>query len=355
MDVAIITGEHSADRHMSEVVKLLKKKHSKISFWGTGGSLLESAGVPLIENIDNMSCMGFFDPIKKIIFFKKLERKIISKALMKKPKVAILVDFAGFNLNMAKKFKDIDVPVIYFITPKFWAWGKSRLKKIKKYVDIAATILPFEAELLNSYGVNAFYVGNPIFKQIPKAKLVEELSIGVIPGSRKGEIKHMLQTFIETAIIIKKKYNIKVYICKSKNLSEEHYKNIPKDFIIMPDAYSLMQKSKLLLVCSGTVSLEAALMHKPMVISYKTDYFSAKIFRLLSNTKYVGLPNIVLNYQLIPEILQEKATAQNLSNELEILIKNPNYQLEGLKKLEKILSKEKNYLENLTNIVKSFL
>lgn len=357
MNILIIAGENSGDIHAAAILPAISSKIPEAKFWGTGGHRLEKSGLELIETIDNLACIGLFAPLLKIFFFIKLKNNLIKKAKQNNTKLAILVDFGGFNLKIAKELKSSKIPVLYFITPKFWAWGGSRLNGIKKYVEHAAVILPFEAELLKKSGVAATYVGNPLMMQIPKTKTKTQasLTIGLMPGSRISEIKRHLNLFIESAKIVQESIAINIVLSKAGNLPELLFQDVPKEIKIYSDHHAMINDCDVIIVASGTATLEVALMKKPMVIVYKTDLITELFFKLFANTKHIGLPNIILEQRLVPELTQSNAKPITIANELIQVIKDPNRQISGLEKISEKLDFHKPYNEEVAKIAITIL
>ena len=355
MEILIIAGEKSGDKHAAAVVKTMLSHNSKLKFWGTGGIGLQQNGVKLIANINDMSCIGLLDSLKKLGYFLKLKKQILKKVKQNPPKLAILVDFSGFNLRVAKQLKQMNIPVLYFIIPKFWAWGPKRINKIKKYINHSAVILPFEEQLLKAANIPCTYVGNPLITQVKMQKNVNKLTLGLIPGSRVKEVTRLLPLFIKTANLVQAKIDIDLLISKSDNLPGHLYKNIPKNIKVLANAEQVMNQSSLVLIASGTATLEAALLETPMVISYKTDAISAWLFKHFANCKWVGLPNIIANKTIAPEVLQDSANTENLSIKIIEVISNLEEQKKELKAIKQKLQTNNNYGQMVAKIAEKIL
>ena len=348
MNLLIITGEQSGSQHSA---KFVAKMPTDFQFFGTGGADLADQGVNLIDNINNMSCIGMTGVFEKFLYLRRLQTKIINIAREQDVKLAILVDYSGFNLSLAKKLKANNIRVLYFITPKFWAWGKHRLNKLKRYADHSAVILPFEAKLLTEAGITATYVGNPSLANTYKREKPKELTLGLIPGSRACEVKRLLALFINASRIVKHNVAVKVLLSKSPNLGDEFYAALPDFIELRSNAISVMQESSTILIASGTATLEAALIGVPMVISYKTDWLSGFIFKICARTKYVGLPNILLGNEVAPEVLQENANPENLADSILAVMNNMKYQEQEFAKIHKLLCTKENFAHNLVSLV----
>ena len=355
MEVLIIAGEKSGDKHAAPIVKTMLDNNHELKFWGTGGNDLQQSGVELIANINDMACIGLFDSLKKLRYFLRLKTQILKKVRHSPPKLAILVDFSGFNLRIAKQLNEMNIPILYFIIPKFWAWGPKRINKIKKYINHSAVILPFEEQLLKAENINCTYVGNPLLSQVKMQNNIQKLTLGLIPGSRVKEVTRLLPLFIKTANIIQAKIDIELLISKSDNLPEHLYKNIPKNIKVLENAQKVMNQSSLVLIASGTATLEAAMLETPMVISYKTDALSAWLFKHFANCKWVGLPNIIANKTIVPEILQDSANPENLSIKTIEELTKLEEQKHQLKIIKQKLKTNKNYEQIVAKIAEKII
>lgn len=362
MNILIITGEQSGDLHAGKIAAKVAADMPSYELWGTGGQNLKAAGVELIADINDMACMGLLDAIKKLVFLRNLQKKILKLATIKKPCLAILVDYSGFNLKLAAKLHAMEIPVLYFITPKIWAWGANRAKKLVRYIDHAAVIMPFEEQLLKDLSIPCSYVGNPSYDQLKASikhktnnKTNNKLTLGLIPGSRTKEVSRHLQLFIEAAKLVKDSQDVNIIISKSCNIADDIYKNIPSDISVMDDAISVMQASDIIIIASGTATLEAAILATPMVIAYKTDSISACLFKQFAKTNWAGLPNILLNNAVVPEALQAEASAKNLAKLVLLEIRDLDRQVNEFKKLHDLLATNNDYITNTTTLIKDFI
>lgn len=360
LNILIVTGEQSADLHTAKIAKQLSNSLPEYHLWGTGGANLKNQNVELIADINQMACMGIIDSIKKIFFFKLLRKKILNQTSKRNPAIAILVDFSGFNLNLAQKLHQLKIPVLYFITPKIWAWGEKRALKLAKYVTHAAVILPFEEKILANFNIPCSYVGNPTYEQLHTQqktfkKNSTTLTLGLIPGSREKEVKRHLKILIAASELLSKKININIILSKSPNLNNKLYLDIPSYIQVKHDATEVMKNSDIIIIASGTATLEAAILKTPMIIIYKTDYISAWLFKKFSKTKWVGLPNILLKKNVTPEALQCHANPESLASLTLTEIKNLEKQIIELNKINDLLKTKSDYATNTTQIILSLI
>jgi len=295
----------------------------------------ERFGKPLLPS-RAFSIMGFVDAIPKIRLAKKAIKDMAQLSLHVDK--VILIDSPAFNLPLARAIKEInpDVKIIYYILPQVWAWKAKRVAKVEKYCDVLASILPFEQEFYN----RAKYVGHPLLDEIPKFKNTYEDTgyIAYLPGSRKSEIKKLMPIYKEVAKKINKNNILVIPPHFSSQEIKEIYGDI-KEFDISRDTYGTFLKSEFAFVCSGTATLEAALIGVPLVLAYKAKSFDAFIARMFVKLKHVGLANIIFDFArmepLHVELLQEDVTSENLLEEYRYMDRELYF--ENSKKLHAIL------------------
>jgi len=341
--VLIIAGEPSGDLHGANLVKNLKKEKN-IKFFGIGGEKLKNEGVEILERIEKIAVVGFFEVILKIPYFYCLFRKIIKKTKAENPSLAILIDFPGFNFFLMKKLHKMNIPVVYYICPQVWAWKEERIKELKKYTKKRLVIFPFEEEFFKKNGVEAVYVGNPLLDLLPMKKKQDEnnkIKIGIFPGSRKTEIKTLLPKMLEILSYLKEKikdieFYIKVYKPQEKLifkiLNKKDIKFIYIEEEIPPLTFSIM--------ASGTVTLENGLMGNLGIVLYKLNPLTYFLIKNKIKTKYISITNILLKEMVYEEFLQKDINTKNISKFILDLLNNKekiNEKKEKLLKLKDIL------------------
>lgn len=352
-EIFIIAGDFSGDIHAAFLVQNILNSDKAIKISAIGGELLQKQNVNFLANIVSRQSFGFNGLLRKYFYFKKLLFQMIKPYFLKnKISAVILVDFYGFNIHVAKLAKSLGIKTVYYVCPQVWASRKNRIEKIKKYVDLAIPILPFESEIYESQKINVFYAGNPLIEIIHNEMALEkdfkinesknEVLIGLMPGSRISEIKNILPIFLEIIRRLSKKNNkLKFFLIISKNLDKNLIENLLKIFefrelleIINGPAYKLRQKMRFILTSSGTSSFENLLLNTPMFIFYRMQKFSYFVAKLVVKIKFIGMPNILANRLIMPEYIQnfdyEKLTREiNLWIEDDKIIeekKNWNYQ-----------------------------
>jgi lipid-A-disaccharide synthase len=328
MKYFIVAGEKSGDMHAANLCLELVKLRPNAEMTGWGGEKMESAGVKILKNYRELAFMGFWEVIKNlatILGFFKLAKKQIQDF---NPDVVILVDYAGFNLRLAKWAKKEGFKVIYYIAPKAWAWRASRAVAIKKYVDLLLVIFPFEKAFFEKYGIKTRFVGNPLFDEIAKFEanknfkedngLTDKQIVALLPGSRKQEIENMLGLM---SSLTKEYDDIQWVVAGISNFDTGFYTMHGGDFkVVFDQTYNLLVVADAAVVTSGTATLETALFNVPQVVVYKTSNFSYQIAKSLVKIKYISLVNLVAQKEVVRELIQEEYSLENTKNELEKLL-----------------------------------
>jgi len=329
-----IAGEASGDLHCSNLIKALRELSDEpIHFMGIGGDRMATQQCQLIAHIRDTQYMGFVTVAKNLHRILKLFQKTKRAILQAKPHAIILVDYPGFNLRIAKWASQKGFKVFYYISPQVWAWKKSRVNIIKKYVDHLFCILPFEPEFYARYGVDVTFVGHPLLDVIePNERRIFEVrserdfrqkpTLVLLPGSRKEEIKHMLPVMLRVA---ERFPDLNVSIAAAPSIQKEYYESffIKKKFpIFQHQTYQLLRLADYALVTSGTATLEAALFRVPQIICYKGDWISYWIARLLVKIPFIGLPNLIMGRQIVPELIQGDFNEDNVTKHLNAYLTN---------------------------------
>ena len=326
MRLYIITGQPSGDLHASNLVRSLNKLEDNISVRGWGGERLLSEGIEVAKHISSISYMGILDVIKNLSSIKRNLEFCKNDILDFSPDAIILVDYPGFNLKIAEFAKKQGIKVFYYISPKVWAWNKSRVTKIKKYIDHLIVIFPFEVEFYKQYGIKANYFGNPLLDEIEKdinsfSFKSEKPIIALLPGSRKQEIDAILPEMLS---IVNDFADFQFVISAVNTFNKEYYESFINDDIpiIFDNTYSILKKADYALVTSGTATLEAALFKVPQIVCYKTNWLTYMIGKILVKLEYISLVNILMNRNIVRELIQSELRSFNIKKELNNLMIN---------------------------------
>ncbi len=321
--ILLVTGEVSGDHHAAALIKELKKLKPGLQITGIGGDMLENEGMQLLFHVKDMAFLGVGEVIRHLPFIRKAHNTLIDRAERERPVCAILIDYPGFNLKIAKSLKKLGIPVIYYISPQLWAWGKGRIDKIRKYVDRMVVLFPFEQKFYEQYQIDAEYVGHPLVDKhsayIPnefKTIDADNIVLGLLPGSRRQEVASLLPKMIETARILYKNNQIKTAeIVKVKHLPKQMY----ADHLVETDTFikiikepieKCLQRFDAVIVASGTATLETAYYGVPMLIVYHVNPITYWLGRMLVKIDYIGLANIVAESQVAVELIQNDFTPE---------------------------------------------
>jgi lipid-A-disaccharide synthase len=326
MKYYIIAGERSGDLHGSNLIKGIRKNDPDAQIRAWGGDMMQEAGAEIVKHYRDLAFMGFFEVVKNLptilgfLFFCKKDIKNFQ------PDVVILIDYAGFNMRVAKFAKTNGFKTFYYISPKVWAWNQSRALKIKQFVDKMFVIFPFEKEFFQKFEYEVEYVGNPLFDAIDDftpnpnfrkdARLGQKPIIALLPGSRKQEVETML------GLMMSQVYEFPDYqfvIGAVSNLPKELYARWQSIFpvkIVMDDAYNLLSVADAALVTSGTATLETALFNIPQVVCYKGGWAAYQVYKRVIRVPFVSLVNLIAGREVVKELLQNDLTKESLFTEL---------------------------------------
>ncbi len=333
--IMIVTGEASGDLHGANLIKAVKALSADISFFGVGGRKMAAAGCEILIPSEKLAVMGIVEVVGQLPViwrsFQQLKRELTGS---QKPDALVLIDFPDFNLRLAHQAKKAGVPVLYYISPKVWAWRKGRVKKIAEDVDSLATIFPFEPSLYDGLDILVKYVGHPLLDEFAATgeciALRQKLEIsttkkvvGLFPGSRRSELRYMLETLVGAAQCIHDSLpDVHFLVPIANSLTKDEVKSqFPIDFpvsFIESDAatiYDVAGNCDTILTVSGTVTLQIALVGTPMAIFYKASPLTYEIGKRLVKVDHFGLPNIVVGRRVVPEFLQKMASPQALADE----------------------------------------
>jgi lipid-A-disaccharide synthase len=337
--VMMVAGEPSGDLYGAKVVEEMASLSPGVKFYGIGGNEMERRGVTLLASSADLAVVGVTEIAEKIghiwIAWRRTKRFIEDH----KPQLAVLIDYPGFNLRLAKTLNNSSVPILYYVSPQVWAWHPGRIKKIAKRVAKMAVILPFEASLYQREGVDAEFVGHPLLDILEVGLTREEacrrlgvssddLLIGLLPGSRGREVKVLLPSLLGAAEIIARDFPLSRFMIPlASSIGREGVQGflersqLPCE-VVEGKTFEVMKAADLLLVTSGTATLEGAIAGCPMVIIYRLSPMTYLIGRILVKdhfgiikVKCIGLANIVVGKKVVPELMQGEVTPQRIALE----------------------------------------
>ncbi len=337
-EILMIAGEASGDLHGANVMKQLKEIAPDVAVYGIGGDRMRTEGMQIVYHINELSIMGFSDVLKNLAVIRSVEKTLRKLIELKKPGLIVLIDFPGMNLRIAEYAHGLRIPVIYYIAPQVWAWGKGRTKKIKKYVDEMLVILPFEEKLFTDAGIRAEFVGHPLLDLIHTTSDREPFCrsngldagrkiLALFPGSRPGEVAKHLSIMARAALRIQEMFGLQPVIGVSQNLSTEFVRShLPEEAggfaLIQGATYNLMKHAEIAFVKSGTTTLEAACFQTPMVVVYRTSAINFFIGRLIVRLNHFSLVNILGDEEVVRELSQKQVNVPRLIEEARILLED---------------------------------
>ena len=341
--IGLVAGETSGDRLGAALMEAIKKKYPAVCFEGVGGPLMIAAGLESLFPMEPLSVMGLIEPFKNLPTLLRIRRGLRDHFVARPPSVFIGIDAPDFNLGLELTLRQHGIRTVHYVSPSVWAWRQGRVRKIARAVDHMLTLLPFEADFYQTHNVPVTFVGHPLADELPllpeRDKARAELAMGatagpvvaLLPGSRKGEIAHLGRLFLDTARCCQKMITEMTFILPAANKARRdqieammgEYQDLPVR-LIDGQSHAAMAAADAVLLASGTTALEAMLLKKPMVVSYKTGWLSHAIISRMLKVPYVSLPNLLAGEELVAEFLQSEATVENLSEGLLSLLQRPD-------------------------------
>lgn len=350
--IMIVTGEASGDLHGANLVRAIKDQESGHHFFGMGGTELRDAGVDICFDSDRVSVVGIFEVFSHLGDIYQGQKLLRKKLQVERPDLLILIDLPDFNLLLAKKAKKLGIPVFYYICPQVWAWRSGRVKTLAERVDTLGVILPFEEDFFKTRGLNATYVGHPLLDSVRTTKKKDEFLreqnidpdrkiVGLLPGSRKREVTSLLPIFLQSAEMVARGLNedVTFLIPKAASVPTTVFENAGSDScaidvrLVEGDRYNLMSSCDCVVAASGTVTLELALLHVPMVVTYRLSALTYRIAKALVKLDHFSLVNLIAEREVVPELLQDEVNGETISRELLLLLnvyENKKAMVEGL-------------------------
>lgn len=329
--IFLVAGESSGDLHAAGLARALRRRRSNLELIGFGGREMRAAGVEILEDPTQLAVIGLVEVFKHLAEFRRLFRRAVAVLEERRPDVVVLVDYPGFNLRFAEEIHRRGIRLVYYISPQIWAWDPGRIHAIRRLVDRMLVVFPFEKELYERHGVPVTFVGHPLLDQVPAAGdrlaalekfgLAEGMPvIGLLPGSREGEIRRLLPALLAAGERMRDRLpsTARFLLIKAPHLSWEVYQPALQHSSLNPKIierwdYDGIFACDLVLVTSGTATLECALLERPMVIVYKTSWPTYLLSRLLIRIPRIGLVNIVAGREIVPEKIQHHANPREIA------------------------------------------
>ncbi|OUS29645.1 lipid-A-disaccharide synthase [Thalassotalea sp. 42_200_T64] len=370
---AIIVGEHSGDTLGAGLIKELQQRYPNAKFIGIGGPKMNKLGFESLFSMEELAVMGIVEVLGRLRRLLQVRKTIVNYFSEHKPDVFIGIDAPDFNLTVEEKLKFQGIKTVHYVSPSVWAWREKRIFKIDRATDMVLSLLPFEKDFYDQHDVACTFVGHPLADDIPlhsdqglareKLQLAQDKKyLAIMPGSRTSELAKLLPDFLATAqILIKQHPDLQLIAPVINDLREQQFIEIQQQIapelditIINNDTQLVMAAADCLLSASGTVTLEGALIKRPMVVAYKFNWLTAIVGRIMVKLKWFSLPNLMAQKTLLPELLQEQVTPENLAKEVEPLLFQDQSEL--LAEFEKIhLALKQNASEKAADAVEKLL
>ena len=329
--IGIVVGEASGDQLGAGLMAALQKAHPDAVFEGVAGTKMQALGCHSLYPMETLSVMGLVEPLKRLPALLRMRRGLVDHFIRQPPDVFIGIDAPDFNLGIELRLKKAGIPTVHYVSPSVWAWRQGRIKKIARAVDHMLTLLPFEAEFYRRHHVPVTFVGHPLADDLAMEPdmqgarglfdlPLEGTVVALLPGSRQSEVAALGELFLDTArLCLKQKPGLSFILPAANPARRKQIDAMLAEASDLPvkvvdgQSHSAMEAADLVLLASGTTALEAMLLKKPMVVSYKMGWLSNAIISRMLKVPYVSLPNLLAGRELVPEALQNQATAENLT------------------------------------------
>ena len=329
--LGLCAGEASGDLLAGAMLRAWQQRGTSLDITGIGGDQMQAAGLESLCAIDRLAVMGLIEPLKRLPELLGIRRQLISQQQQVAPDLFVGVDSPDFNLPVERRLRAAGIPTAHLVSPSVWAWRRGRLRGIRESVDRMLCLLPFEVDIYREAGIDAVCVGHPLvdeLQQLPAADALRaalglpsnKTLLAVLPGSREGEVRHLMPVFAEAMQLLQARHTDLHFVIPAANA--ERYQQIESVLqstaqpvsLIRGHGREVMRCSDAIMIASGTATLEAMLLRKPMVISYRLASLSWAILSRLVKTPHVGLPNVLAGEEVVPELLQHHATASQLAD-----------------------------------------
>ena len=348
----IVAGEASGDHHAAGLVRALHTADPDLRFFGIGGDRLAAAGVVLRRHIRDMALVGFTEILAHLPRLYRTLRDMRALLRERRPDGLILVDYPAFNLRLGATAKKLGIPVYWYISPQVWAWGRGRIQKIAHIADALGVILPFEADLYKDTGLSVEFVGHPLLEQVTPTMSRSEFFqahnlpesttlVGLLPGSRTQEVTRLLPTLVGAMQRLRQDIDqVAVLVGRAPGLDPTFYDTaLPGGSevrLVENTDYNLMAHADLLICASGTVTLEAGILHTPMIIVYQVSAVTYWLGRLLVDVPHLGLVNLLAGREIAPELLWKDCREDRIADMAAAILRNPDWRERMRRDLESV-------------------
>ena len=335
--LGLCAGEASGDLLAGAILRAWQQRGTSLDITGIGGDQMQAAGLESLCDIDRLAVMGLVEPLKRLPELLGIRRRLIAQQQQVAPDLFVGVDSPDFNLPVERRLRAAGIPTAHLVSPSVWAWRRGRLWGIRESVDRMLCLLPFEVDIYREAGIDAVCVGHPLVDELQQLPAADALRAGmglpsnrtvlaVLPGSREGEVRHLMPVFAEAMQLLQARHTDLHFVIPAANA--ERYQQIESVLqstalsvsVISGQGREVVRCSDAIMIASGTATLEAMLLRKPMVISYRMASLSWAILSRLVKIPYVGLPNVLAGEEVVPELLQHHATASQLADAVSAIL-----------------------------------
>ncbi|UCF38192.1 MAG: lipid-A-disaccharide synthase [Acidobacteriota bacterium] len=339
--VLVVAGETSGERHAAGLIRELRRRlpAGEWDFFGSGGPAMSAEGVDLLLDVSKLAAIGPIAAMAHAGSYLRLFRRIQREAVAREARLAILVDFPDFNLPLAGRLKKAGIPVCYFISPQVWAWRRSRVKQIARYVDLMLVIFPFEEGFYREQGVEAFYIGNPTAARLRQGGAVTAAdesgsTVALLPGSRKKEVDLILPVMLDAGRYLSERMKVRFLLQKAPSIQLKHLAGIVEQWkrrvnlkldldICSEGSEKILAQVDCAMVKSGTSTLEAMILEVPFAMVYRLSWLSWVVLKPFVRTDTYCLANLVAGETVVPEFVQWNATGPAIGRFLERILTRP--------------------------------
>ncbi|MBX6423931.1 lipid-A-disaccharide synthase [Thermosulfurimonas sp. F29] len=347
--VLIVAGEESGDLYGAELLRRVREIQPGFTFYGIGGRRMRAAGLECLYPAEPLAVVGL-PGLSELRLLREAWHRLAKFLREGCPRAAVLIDFPGFNLRLAKLCRKLGIPVFYYIAPQVWAWHRSRLRILRKTVDLLAVVLPFEKEFFEQEGIRAVFVGHPLVDLVRPALSREtffEIAglnphhplLGIFPGSRRSEVERLLPVFAKTYEILKRDHpRLQAVVVKAPGLPKTLlWEDLERRIKVLEGyQHEVLQHAEAALLASGTITLEAALLETPMVAAYRLPALAYLLARILVKVPYITLPNLILGEGVVPEFIQGGVQPEALAGALRPYLFETHIRKETRRKLARV-------------------
>ncbi len=334
MRILLVAGEASGDVHGADLVSALRARQPQLDIFGVGGPALRAAGMQTLVDSAAIAGMGLFEAADKLTALVRTYRALTRILRTHPPDLLVLIDFPEFNLRLAKVAKHAKVPVFYYISPQVWAWRRKRVYTIAKWVDLLAAVFPFEPDFYSAHGCSVEFVGHPLVGRVRPSRSRDDTlrlyhlnpvrkTIVLLPGSRTQEVRYLLPPLLQAAAALGERYQF--ILAVASTLDRDHIETTVRAHsaairVVQGDTYNITHAADLAVVASGTATLEVALLERPMVIVYRLAPVTYALARLFVRVPFIGMPNLIAERQVVPELIQGAVTPERIATEARRLL-----------------------------------